>query len=559
MSLHSVFDGARRLVPFFLLFPLLLSCDSGPTGPGKSEIGEAGGKASLADGAVVLTIPADALSGTITLTATQPSSYPDSDLLVDGSIFEIGPAGTLFARLVTMTLSYDPANLPEGVREEELRLFQVSGGRWVEALNSSVDTDAHEVTGRIDGLGLFGARGLSVAMVNLSPNFYALEEGGTKTLTAVGKSATGVTLPDRTVTWTSGDDAIATVDADGVVTGVGMGSVTITATVEGVSLSAEITAWSCSQQSQIPEAECQALVDFFDDANLEEWRYTAAWMPSPQPCYWRGVTCEGTSVSRLYFFVGDMNGSLPFSLGDLGGLKELSLGSCGLTGQLPPTIGNLSNLEVLSLSGNGLSGPIPSEIGQLTKLRTLNLFGNEFSGSIPPEMGDLSSLTEMSLNGNQLSGSIPPELGRLTNLTRLTLLDNPLSGSIPPELGDLSSLEHLSIGVSDLSGSIPAELGNLSNLKVLGISRTQISGSIPAELGNLANLEALALWGNELSGTVPLSVAQLGGIIQARDGGGPNCVLVPTGNEGLSMPDTQEYRDADLNGDGRICGVTLGG
>lgn len=56
-------------------------------------------------------------------------------------------------------------------------------------------------------------------------------------LSAQPRSATGAVL-DRPVTWTSSDNAIATVSATGLVTGVAPGPVTITATSEGVGGSA---------------------------------------------------------------------------------------------------------------------------------------------------------------------------------------------------------------------------------------------------------------------------------------------------------------------------------
>ncbi|HUQ98221.1 MAG TPA: GDSL-type esterase/lipase family protein [Gemmatimonadaceae bacterium] len=56
--------------------------------------------------------------------------------------------------------------------------------------------------------------------------------GGTKMLTVVTSDAKGTALVDRTVTWTSSDPTKATVVA-GLVTGVGLGPVTITASSEG--------------------------------------------------------------------------------------------------------------------------------------------------------------------------------------------------------------------------------------------------------------------------------------------------------------------------------------
>jgi hypothetical protein len=139
---------------------------------------------------------------------------------------------------------------------------------------------------------------------------------------------------------------------------------------------------------------------------------------------------------------------------------------------------------------------------------------------------------------------------------------NELSGSIPPDLGDLLELNELRLSFNQLSGQIPPELGRLTKLWTLGLSRNQLTGPIPAEIGNLVALEGLFLNHNELSGTVPLAVAQLGGQIQEKrisSGGSGRCVFVPEGNTGLSLPDTQDYRDADLNGDGKICGLTIGG
>jgi hypothetical protein len=52
-------------------------------------------------------------------------------------------------------------------------------------------------------------------------------------LTATLRDAAGGLLVNRVVTWSSSNDALATVSATGVVTGAGFGSVTITATSEG--------------------------------------------------------------------------------------------------------------------------------------------------------------------------------------------------------------------------------------------------------------------------------------------------------------------------------------
>jgi uncharacterized protein YjdB len=83
---------------------------------------------------------------------------------------------------------------------------------------------------------------IPVASVVVSPATASVSVGGTLQLTATPQDATGAPLSGRVVTWASGTSAVATVDAaTGRVSGVAVGSATITATSEGKSGSATIT------------------------------------------------------------------------------------------------------------------------------------------------------------------------------------------------------------------------------------------------------------------------------------------------------------------------------
>ena len=106
---------------------------------------------------------------------------------------------------------------------------------------------------------------------------------------------------------------------------------------------------------------------------------------------------------------------------------------------------------------------------------------------------------------------------------------------------------------NNLTGSLPAELGSLIALGDVRLNSNNLTGSIPAELGNLSALTTLLLDSNALSGVVPLPVAVLGGELQQIDPS--RCGF--ESNPGLSMPDSQDYVDADLDDDGFICGVAL--
>ncbi|HVH69064.1 MAG TPA: Ig-like domain-containing protein [Gemmatimonadales bacterium] len=80
-----------------------------------------------------------------------------------------------------------------------------------------------------------------VASVSVGPASASVQVGGTIQLTATPKDANGNPLSGRTVTWMSNNTAVATVSASGLVSGVTVGSATITATSEGQSGTAAIT------------------------------------------------------------------------------------------------------------------------------------------------------------------------------------------------------------------------------------------------------------------------------------------------------------------------------
>jgi trimeric autotransporter adhesin len=80
-----------------------------------------------------------------------------------------------------------------------------------------------------------------IATVTVDPTAATVKVGGMSQLTAAAFDANGAPLAGRTFTWTTSDDAVATVDATGKVSGVSTGMATITATSEGKSAAAVIT------------------------------------------------------------------------------------------------------------------------------------------------------------------------------------------------------------------------------------------------------------------------------------------------------------------------------
>ena len=350
-----------------------------------------------------------------------------------------------------------------------------------------------------------GTTAVAVASVEVSPPSASITVAESTPLTARAKDASGNVLAGRSVTWNSLSPGLATVSADGTVTGKAQGTATITATAEGVAGRATVTVspeMAPIVPGQLPRppgplagvTERDALEKLYEvtdgdgdpDVDRDGWDHQTNWLR----------TDLGLGS---WYNVGVKNGVV----------TELTLGDNNLVGTIPKHLGNLSNLEKLYLHENKLTGSIPPHLGNLSELERLELDDNELTGSIPPHLGNLSELERLKLYDNELTGSIPSALGNLSNLEWLWLENNRLTGSIPPHLGNLSNLEELKLNHNDLTGSIPAHLGNLSNLELLWLYGNELTGSIPAHLGDLEDLEELLLGGNRLTGPIPTQLGDL--------------------------------------------------
>ena len=169
----------------------------------------------------------------------------------------------------------------------------------------------------------------------------------------------------------------------------------------------------CAQVTEIPQAECAALVALYNSTNGRNWAENTTWLITATPCDWVGVGCSGGHVTELVLsgnvISGDMLvGAIPPEIGDLSNLTYLDLEYNQLT-TLPPEIRNLSYLNELDLKDNQLTS-LPREIGNLTDLEALDLEGNQLTG-LPPEIGNLSNLSELDLKTNQLT-YLPRQIGK---------------------------------------------------------------------------------------------------------------------------------------------------
>ena len=342
--------------------------------------------------------------------------------------------------------------------------------------------------------------------------------GDTVRLRAVVRDQNGRVMAGFTVTWTSSDTSVATVDASGLVTAVGYGTAMVSASAGRARGMAEIT---------VVNPDRAALEALYHATDGPAWRYNSNWLTDAPLDDWSGVDTDAFGrVTRLDLSGGfdlsffqtvkhGLKGPIPPVLGDLEHLAILDLAHNLLTGPVPPELAKLNALTHLHLNSNELTGTIPEEIGDLGSLKSLNLGGalgdgfNRLTGPIPARFGDLDNLTHLNLSGNLLTGQIPTELARLNRLTYLNLSGNLLTGPIPSQLADLDKLEHLLLAVNRLAGSIPVSLGGLHNLTRLSLAQNSLGGQIPSELASLDKLTRLDLSFNGLDGPIPAALGNL--------------------------------------------------
>jgi len=77
-------------------------------------------------------------------------SPPPEDAYIAGAVYDFRPEGTDFNPPIKLTLSYDPEELPEGIKERDVYIASYQDNGWEKLLYKNVDTESHRVTTQID-------------------------------------------------------------------------------------------------------------------------------------------------------------------------------------------------------------------------------------------------------------------------------------------------------------------------------------------------------------------------------------------------------------------------
>ena len=254
----------------------------------------------------------------------------------------------------------------------------------------------------------------------------------------------GEEMPDEPLTWTSPDPAVATVDAQGIVTAKGNGTVAVRVSAGSAAATAAVTVSQAAAKVAVSPAADTVLLR--DTTRLEAVVADA-----------NGHVIEN---AVLEWVAGDTSVAEVDDAGLVTGLGEgtttVTAKSEGVEGTGEITVFH-PDREVLVALYRATNGPGWSRNSNWLTDRPLDewygvsihvagwvyalyLNSNSLTGEIPSELGDLSRLRRLYLYSNSLTGEIPPELGDLSNLTSLDLYSNSLTGEIPLDFLDLSSL-----------------------------------------------------------------------------------------------------------------------
>jgi Leucine-rich repeat (LRR) protein len=146
-----------------------------------------------------------------------------------------------------------------------------------------------------------------------------------------------------------------------------------TATEDGPVAPTEGTT-DCNTVTEIPTAECFALIAFNQSTGGDNWNNQDGWNTTNTPCSWNGITCFDGHVTGINLDGNNLTGPLP-DLSALSELTTLNLSHNQLSGPMAP-ITALPKLQTLQLEQNNLQGVIP-DLSGLTQLQTLALSDND--------------------------------------------------------------------------------------------------------------------------------------------------------------------------------------
>lgn len=208
-----------------------------------------------------------------------------------------------------------------------------------------------------------------VASVDVSPPSVTLAAGQVVSLAATPRDASGNALPDRELTWSADDPTVASVDANGTVTGVGAGTTQIHATSEGVGGASSVTVQPPpvaavevlpAQVSLLPGETAQLTATARDAQDNVLAGQTFSWVSDDQSVATVDqaglVTSVAPGAASIFAISGGRSGSSAVGVDDPNAARVLSVDPAVIVEGQPATIGgaNFSGVvaeDVVTIDG----------------------------------------------------------------------------------------------------------------------------------------------------------------------------------------------------------------
>ena len=228
----------------------------GSSNPSAATVSTAGLVTAVASGATTITATSEGKSGTASVTISNVAVgsvtvQPQGPSIVQGANVQLSATvRDVNGNVVTdRVVTWSSSNTTQAVVSSTGIVTGVAPGTVIITATSEGKSGTTTVT----------VTQVPVASVTLSPASVSVRTTKTATFTATVKDSLGNVVTNRPITWSSSNNAIATVNA-GVVTGVAVGTATITATSEGKSGTATVNVTAIPVASVVVSPATKAML-----------------------------------------------------------------------------------------------------------------------------------------------------------------------------------------------------------------------------------------------------------------------------------------------------------
>jgi hypothetical protein len=190
---------------------------------------------------------------------------------------------------------------------------------------------------------------------------------------------------------------------------------------------------SCAEVVDVPQAECEALVNLYTSTGGESWNNNVGWLSIDRVCAWHGISCSNGIIETIVLPSNNLVGAFAVDLSGFSNLWGIALSNNQLSGDFASILYKMpTGLEGFYIDSNDITGTIPDSISAFSNLLALKVGGNPLTGDLSTIIGYLpTGLVILHLDSTQISGTIPAAIANFPEFYELNLAQNPnMSGTI---------------------------------------------------------------------------------------------------------------------------------